>query len=402
MFLLLRKTGVRRLSIAHVFYGVYAWCFTLAVLLISVIKGQQPKSPPQKQPRAFTLVELLVVIAIIGVLIAILLPAVQAAREAARRTWCTNNLKQLGLAQHNAHDLLDRFVPGADLNIATGTSSRDLTPGWGLLIMPYLEMTALFESFTKTGTIGMASASGFAGTASTANANLAATVIPLYLCPSASDPEYQTTAAGAIKGLSYIAFTRESVSFYSTYWFKGGRTHYVAVHGAIENQADRTNNYNSAFERLYTGGSVTIHAHGCTESCAPNGCMPAVQRKNVDGMYIGLTKITDGTSNTIMISEDCAALMSHWGHHYNLLVFKQDYASSINEKPYGPFPKCATGASAFAQSSMWQFHDLRSMHPGGVMSVFADGRVSLTSASTEKKMIRLLLNRMDGEMVVLP
>src|SRR5438045_1769095 len=92
---------------------------------------------------AFTLVELLVVIAIIGVLVALLLPAVQTARESARRSQCTNNLKQLGLGIHNFHDTNNIFPFNYQL---LGVNAWEATNA-SYLILPYIEQQNLFSQF---------------------------------------------------------------------------------------------------------------------------------------------------------------------------------------------------------------------------------------------------------------
>ena len=96
--------------------------------------------------RAFTLVELLVVIAIIGILIALLLPAVQAAREAARRSQCTNQLKQLGLGLHNYHDAHKAFPASCGGREST-TTGRWGTDSAFCFLLPFIELGARYDSY---------------------------------------------------------------------------------------------------------------------------------------------------------------------------------------------------------------------------------------------------------------
>ena len=108
--------------------------------------------------QGFTLIELLVVIAIIAILIALLLPAVQQAREAARRTQCKNNLKQLGLAMHNYHDVYNIFPHNAGR--MTNVPSPDQVSAefsWVFNSLPYLEQANIYnQALTVTIPFGSA------------------------------------------------------------------------------------------------------------------------------------------------------------------------------------------------------------------------------------------------------
>ncbi|MCA9117221.1 MAG: DUF1559 domain-containing protein [Planctomycetaceae bacterium] len=100
--------------------------------------------------RGFTLIELLVVIAIIAILIALLLPAVQQAREAARRSQCRNNLKQLGLALHNYHDVHGTLPPGY---VQTAATTRNEAT-WVSFILPFLDQQPLYNTINFNNCFG--------------------------------------------------------------------------------------------------------------------------------------------------------------------------------------------------------------------------------------------------------
>ncbi len=148
-----------------------------------------------RRRRAFTLVELLVVIAIIGILVALLLPAVQAAREAARRMQCSNHLKQLGLANHNYHDV-QKTLPPMRLGTRRGsgtvaqTTSNEYSMSGLVSLLPFFEQQQIFDR---------ARARNFAPVPWRSSPNTWTVRIPVLLCPSDEENTNSTIGNASYK-----------------------------------------------------------------------------------------------------------------------------------------------------------------------------------------------------------
>ncbi|MCC7420315.1 MAG: DUF1559 domain-containing protein [Planctomycetaceae bacterium] len=143
----------------------------------------------RRRSAGFTLIELLVVIAIIAILIALLLPAVQQAREAARRTQCRNNLKQLGIAIHNYHDVAKMFPPSAINPGATGTTGyvgmgmvRNTT-GYQLLL-PYIDQAPLYNKTNFSLSMDNADWNSLSRSSPMNDPNVISVKLEAFRCPS--------------------------------------------------------------------------------------------------------------------------------------------------------------------------------------------------------------------------
>ena len=249
--------------------------------------------------RGFTLIELLVVIAIIAVLIALLLPAVQQAREAARRTQCRNNMKQLGLAFHNYHDVYSHFPPAYTVQVgpflslvlstaATSTSEEDNVHGWTESLLPYMDQVNVYNQINflhpgwaplKFGSVLNAFNPAFAPvvpiydypfTAGISNVAAVTNVIPAFICPSTprTNNKVKVNAAAAIPTNAVAALGEV---------FQGGAIDYGPTSGPLSGFASQV-------------------------------VQPAGPEANRDGIMladarISVTKIIDGSSNTTLLAE---------------------------------------------------------------------------------------------------
>jgi prepilin-type N-terminal cleavage/methylation domain-containing protein len=352
----------------------------------------------------FTLVELLVVIAIIGILVGLLLPAVQAAREAARRMQCQNNLKQLGLANHN-HESAFKSIPPNN-NGQWGDHTGFVTPGrYGITIsnapgfgpmvflMPFMEQTNLYNQFemSRGYTVhGNASPSApppggsfqpvtglpWWGVGAPQDWNLGQFELGIFQCPS--DPQTRNT------GLIFWRYN-DTCEAVGGIWFgeadsqNHGSTNYVGVGGAMN------------AVRYQDDGRTPCAPHSNPERVDLDGDGIAdVQNyyplRGIYGSDRNATKfgqIADGLSNTLMMGE------STGGQDWNFAWI------SMNWLPTGlmgnPAIRTPNGASAG--------FGFNSYHTGGQNWVMGDGSVQFISENIAIGILRRLSAMNDGWVV---
>jgi prepilin-type N-terminal cleavage/methylation domain-containing protein/prepilin-type processing-associated H-X9-DG protein len=324
----------------------------------------------------FTLIELLVVIAIIAVLIALLLPAVQAAREAARRIQCTNNLKQLGLAMHNYQSSHNTLPYGARA-CCQGT--------WLVPVLPYVEQEALYNAWNSFG-----NNSGLRGYVDTyfryggaANLTVTTTRVGAYYCPSDGNNQELASSAGVTS------------------------QNYVANFGNITFEQGVVA---SGFTPLLTYNGVTYPFLGApfTDIGAPDPYNGSGQDR--DAPTVPFSAITDGLSNTMMLSECVVGVkgknvdfrgFSWWSYAAGYSGFltpnskNPDWIQSASycNYPYGQNPPCTLGQNKMDMLAA------RSRHAGGVNVGFVDGSVKFIKDSVNPAVYMGLSSTRGGEVI---
>lgn len=297
--------------------------------------GPRPRQDAPRYGRVsrrqgFTLVELLVVIAIIGVLVALLLPAVQTAREAARRTQCSNNLKQMGIGMQNYHDIY-RSLPVGAYSCCWGT--------WLVELLPYVEQANLRSRYDDNNKYGVPVDNARYG--DPVNLPVTSTQLSVYTCPS-DTPNIPFGSAFPVTSHNYAA--------------NFGNTSLLA-------QADVNGVY-------FKGAPFAI-----------SGSPPGNAYSSAARSY-QFSAIEDGLSNTLMISEMLQAVgsdlrgFSWWGGAAGFTT----YLPPNSYLPDTPFQNCVNlpelnlpcTSPTTAQPAMLAS---RSQHVGGVLSAMCDGSV---------------------------
>jgi len=320
-----------------------------------------------RRSKGFTLVELLVVIAIIGILIALLLPAVQAAREAARRSQCTNNLKQMGLAVHNYADINKCFPPkksGTQTGSGGTMYNAEFGSGW-MRLLPFFEQQALYNTWSSAQTYGTYTFAPFGplpwdGSVGAAPYVPYCTQVSTLLCPT--NPSAATgKAANAHGRTNYMFSVGDSVSGWdhndnsSTTRGPFGNRRIVFTFADIR---DGTANTTMLSERLFASDAWTVkegNAHSFAGVLtSPGTCLTTVDPANP-------TRFVAGTQVTTWSGQ--------WDH---------GSASHIAFNTVLPpnSPACGSTNNDDSSGGVWP---ATSYHPGGVNVAMCDASVRFIS-----------------------
>jgi prepilin-type N-terminal cleavage/methylation domain-containing protein/prepilin-type processing-associated H-X9-DG protein len=298
--------------------------------------------------RAFTLVELLVVMAIVAILITLLLPAVQQAREAARRAACRNNLKQVGLALHNYHDIAGVLPPGWR---GMETDQERNGWGWAASILPQLDQSTAFQQIREDRPI-----------LDPANDAIRELVLTVYQCPS--DP-FPPQAETLITPPSPLA-PRPDVQFHppppTPYLF--AKSNYAGVFGTLP----ITNNPVAGNGTFFRNSSVSF------------------------------ASITDGTSQTALVGERA----TRWRTYFDFTlqqVTTQDITlwSGVVIGAYQPYARVVGTSEVPNNRVASAFPGFGSAHTGGAMFLFADGSVRFLSENIDQDVYAAAMTRSGGE-----
>jgi prepilin-type N-terminal cleavage/methylation domain-containing protein/prepilin-type processing-associated H-X9-DG protein len=363
---------------------------------------------PKRVARGFTLIELLVVIAIIAVLIALLLPAVQAAREAARRSQCVNNLKQLGLAMHNYHQVNDCFPSGG---LPTLNSDKSARPENGSFsaharMLGNLEQQALYNAAN----FGLSLKSDLIGFV--VNTTVVRTRVTGFLCPSCPAPGYNDTESNnagyggpfTAPGNNYFASYGASIEWVAPPQRAGGPPNGVfQVTGPPIGLRDIQDGSSGtiAFGEWKVGsgntGTVTKGADivflgtmpsGVVRTTAGSEVMPGL---NTAGFRSWLTSCVN-SAKAPYPSTTNVALGEDWAH--GLVGYTM---GSMLQPPNSAYPHCGAGApGTFDAPGMY---NLSSYHPGGANVLMCDGSVKFLKDSTSQPIIWALGSRAYGEVI---
>ena len=360
----------------------------------------------------FTLVELLVVIAIIGVLVALLLPAVQAAREAARRSQCLSNQKQIGIAFQNYHDAKNELPYGAHSDQAPVGRGAGGSWGsaWTVWILPYLEQSVIYDQLRFGWDENGASYNNAAGGSGWPNPHNYLVVgdarVSVYQCPSSpieerptiGNPNYETPGTSQsimlnhYVGISGVCLPLSPADEFLELGFSENRRFLKTQFGAV-----------SAGGTLFAGGRTSIK------------------------------EITDGTSNTMIVSEqndflttsDGRLLAAGAGIGYGWLLGSNKSSTITLDHPQRTSDwrahQCTTIRYLINQKNGWPYFvefdapssnsrlngvgvmgtntPINSAHPGGVHALFVDGSVRFVNEDLPMRPLAAIATRDDGQVV---